>query len=592
MQDKTEKRANLSSIKDLIPYFKDHVSLIVISLVSMLLATFASALHPMLLRIAIDNYIVKGNYPGLVNLSLILLALIFSSYLLNFLGTYCSVILAQRIILKLRVDLYNHITKLAISFLNRTPIGVLITRVSNDTENLSDLISGGGIQLINDFILLALTTGFLVYINWQLALIALCIVPFVIYIVIYFSRILRIAYSFARDALTQLNIYLQENLSGISVIKIFNRKTLNFNKFDEIAKNYKDAVYNALHKDIIFNQIVNFASYTSNALVIIFGGFMVINGKTTIGTLPAFLMYLQYFYTPLRNLGERFNILQDALSSMDKISVILKSEEIIPEPEKPVEIEVKGEIEFKNVTFAYENDIVLDNVAFKIKSGERIAIVGPTGAGKTTIMNLILRLYDVKDGEIFIDSVNIKNFNSRFLRKNIAIVLQDVFIFKGTLLENITLGREDIPKDKVYEAAKYLNVHDFIMSLPNGYDTELTTEGSNLSLGQRQLISFVRALVYEPKILLLDEATASVDTNTERLIQEGIEKLMKGRTSIAIAHRLSTIIGSDRIFVLSAGKIVEEGNHETLINKRGLYYELYTTQFSDDAFLNNNNNQG
>jgi len=536
----------------------------------------------MILRTAIDSYILKGNYPGLLNLSLILLGLIVSNYIFSFLGIYISFIISQRVIFRLRMDLFNHILRLAISFLNRTPVGVLITRVTNDTESLSDLISGGGLQLINDFILLALTTAFLIYINWQLTIIALIITPFLVYIIIYFSRLLRIAYSLARDRLTQLNIYLQENLSGISIIKIFGRKDLNFSKFDEIAQKYRDAVYNALHKDILFNQIVNFSAYISNTLVIIFGGLMVINGRTTIGTLPAFLMYLQYFYNPLRQLGERFNILQDALSSIDKISTILKNKEIIPEPEKPLEIEIKGEIEFKNVTFAYENEIVLNNVSFKIKPGEKIAIVGPTGAGKTTIMNLILRLYDVNDGEILIDSVNIKHLRSDVLRKNIAIVLQDVFIFKGTLLENITLGRTDIPIENVYKAAKYLNAHDFIMSLPNGYDTELTSEGSNLSLGQKQLISFVRALVYNPKILLLDEATSSVDTNTESLIQEGIEKIMKGRTSIAIAHRLSTIIGCDRIFVLDRGKIIEEGNHEELINKRGFYYELYTTQFNEE----------
>lgn len=582
MQAKHNQTTNINALKELIPYFKPELLLVIISLFSMLLATFSSVLQPMILRTAIDSYILKGNYPGLLNLSYIFLALIASNYLFSFLGTYTSFLVSQKIILRIRMDLFNHILELAISFLNRTPVGVLITRVTNDTENLSDLISGGGLQLINDFILLGLTTVFLIYINWQLTLVALVVAPFLIYIIIYFSRILRVAYSKARDRLTQLNIFLQENLSGISIIKIFGRKDLNFSKFDEIAKKYRDAVYNALHKDILFNQIVNLSAYISNTLVIIFGGLMVINGKTSIGTLPAFLMYLQYFYSPLRRLGERFNILQDALSSVDKISSILKNREIIPEPEKPCEIEVKGEIEFKNVTFAYENEIVLNNVSFKIKPGEKIAIVGPTGAGKTTIMNLILRLYDVNDGEILIDSVNIKNFRSDFLRKNIAIVLQDVFIFKGTLMENITLGRTDIPKEKVYEAAKYLNAHDFIMSLPEGYDTELTPEGSNLSLGQKQLISFIRALVYDPKILLLDEATSSVDTNTERLIQEGIEKIMKGRTSIAIAHRLSTIIGCDRIFVLDRGKIIEEGNHEELINKRGFYYELYTTQFNEE----------
>jgi len=582
MQAKHNQKANIKALKEFIPYLKPEFTLVFISLLSMLLSTFSSVLRPMILRTAIDSYILKGNYPGLLNLSLILLGLIVSNYIFSFLGIYISFIISQRVIFRLRMDLFNHILRLAISFLNRTPVGVLITRVTNDTESLSDLISGGGLQLINDFILLALTTAFLIYINWQLTIIALIITPFLVYIIIYFSRLLRIAYSLARDRLTQLNIYLQENLSGISIIKIFGRKDLNFSKFDEIAQKYRDAVYNALHKDILFNQIVNFSAYISNTLVIIFGGLMVINGRTTIGTLPAFLMYLQYFYNPLRQLGERFNILQDALSSIDKISTILKNKEIIPEPEKPLEIGIKGEIEFKNVTFAYENEIVLNNVSFKIKPGERIAIVGPTGAGKTTIMNLILRLYDVNDGEILIDSVNIKHLRSDVLRKNIAIVLQDVFIFKGTLLENITLGRTDIPIENVYKAAKYLNAHDFIMSLPNGYDTELTSEGSNLSLGQKQLISFVRALVYNPKILLLDEATSSVDTNTESLIQEGIEKIMKGRTSIAIAHRLSTIIGCDRIFVLDRGKIIEEGNHEELINKRGFYYELYTTQFNEE----------
>lgn len=582
MKSKNSQRTNLTALKELIPYFKPEMFLVIISLLSMLLSTFAAVLQPIILRTAIDKYILKGNYPGLLNLSYIFLLLIASSYLFNFSGVYTSFLLAQKIILKLRMDLFNHILRLAISFLNKTPVGVLITRVANDTENLSDLISGGGLRLINDFILLALTTAFLIYINWQLTIVALFVAPFLVYVIIYFSRILRVAYSLARDSLTQLNIYLQENLSGISIIKTFNRKELNFSKFDEIAKKYRDAVYDALHKDILFNQIINISSYISNALVIVFGGLMVINGKTTIGTLPAFLMYLQYFYMPLRTLGERFNILQDALSSMDKISTILKNREIIPDPEKPSFAEIKGEIEFKNVTFAYENELVLDNISFKIRQGERIAIVGPTGAGKTTIMNLILRLYDVKEGEILIDSVNIKNFKGEYLRKNIAIVLQDVFIFKGTLMENITLGRTDIPRESVYEASKYLNAHNFIISLPNGYDTELSTEGANLSLGQKQLISFIRALVYNPKILLLDEATSSVDTNTERLIQEGIEKIMKGRTSIAIAHRLSTIISSDRIFVINRGKILEEGNHEELINKRGLYYELYTTQFIEE----------
>jgi ATP-binding cassette, subfamily B, multidrug efflux pump len=578
-------KGSISSIRKLIPYVKPNIVFLVVALVSMLLSTFASALQPMLLRSAIDNYILKGNYVGLMHLSFLIILFAGFTYCFTYVGIYTSFTVAQRAIKSLRMDLFKKILVLSVSFLGKTPIGVLITRITNDTENLSDLISGGALQIVNDFILLTLTTGFLIYINVKLALIALIISPFLVFVLIYFSRLLRVAYGIARDNLTKLNIYLQENLSGVSIIKIFGRKAFNSVVFNKISKNYKDSVYYALSRDIMFNQIINFSSYISNILVIIFGGTMVIKGQATIGTLPAFLMYLQYFYMPLRELGERFNILQDALASIDKISIVLDNDDIIPESKNPINNVINGEIEFKNVTFSYGEEIVLNDVSYKIKAGERIAIVGPTGAGKSTIMNLILRFYDVIGGSILIDGVDIRDLSSKYLRRNIGIVLQDVFIFKSTLLENITLGREDITCEKVYEASRYLNVEEIIKALPNGYDTELTTEGSNLSLGQKQLISFVRALVFEPKILLLDEATSSVDTNTERLIQEGIEKLMKGRTSIVIAHRLSTIVNSDRIFVIDKGKIVEEGNHEVLIKKKGMYYELYTTQFSENNIL-------
>ena len=580
--EREKVKGSISSLRKLIPYLKPNIVFFVVALVSMLISTFASALQPMILRSAIDNYILKGNYPGLIRLSIIVISLAVTTYCFTYVGIYTSFIVAQRAIKSLRMDLFKKILNLSVSYLGKTPIGVLITRITNDTENLSDLISGGALHIINDFILLMLTTGFLIYINFRLAMIALIISPFLVLVLIYFSRLLRVAYGIARDNLTKLNIYLQENLSGVSIIKIFGRIDHNSMVFKKISKNYKDSVFYALSRDIMFNQIINFSSYISNILVVIFGGIMVIKGQATIGTLPAFLMYLQYFYMPLREMGERFNILQDALASIDKISLVLDNQDIIPEPINPSEVTINGEVEFKDVLFSYEDEVVLDKISFKIKAGERVAIVGPTGAGKTTIMSLILRFYDVKGGTILIDGVDIRDLSSKRLRKNIGIVLQDVFIFKATLLENITLGREDISQERVHEASRYLNVEEIIKTLPNGYETELTTEGSNLSLGQKQLISFVRALVFEPKILLLDEATSSVDTNTEKLIQEGIEKLMKGRTSIVIAHRLSTIVNSDRIFVIDKGRIAEEGNHEELIKKKGMYYDLYTTQFAEN----------
>jgi ATP-binding cassette subfamily B protein len=577
------KKASLNILKNLKPYLSKFIGLITVTLSANLAITLLSAIQPMIVKSAIDNYIVPKNFPGLLRLSYLFLGLIILLFFLNLIATYVSYVVAQRTVIQIRKDIFSRLLVLSNSFLGKTPIGVLITRTANDTENLSELMASGALQLINDFLLLFVTVFVLVFFNLRLALITLLISPFVVVLINVFSRILRAAYEKARNNLTLLNIFLQENLSGISIIKLFNRKELNGQQFRTISQKYQRSVLDALKKDVMFNQIINFSSYLSKISVILFGGLMIVNGKITVGTFFAFFMYVDYFYNPLRDLGERFNILQDAAVSMAKIGTVLYNQDIIPETKNPQKCEFEGTITFEDVTFAYEDQKVLDHVSFTIKQGEKIAIVGPTGAGKSTMMNLILRLYDLKEGTIKIDNQDIKTFSLHDLRRHMAIVLQDVFIFKGTVLENITLGRDDISEQMVIEAAKYLNAHDFISNLSHGYQTELNTEGSNLSLGQKQLISFVRALVFNPKILLLDEATSSVDTTTERIIQEGIEKLMKGRTSIVIAHRLSTIIKSDRIFVIKNGKIVEEGNHKDLITKKGFYWDLYTTQFGEEG---------
>jgi len=308
----------------------------------------------------------------------------------------------------------------------------------------------------------------------------------------------------------------------------------------------------------------------------------VIKGDATIGTIPAFLAYLEHFYQPLRDLGERFNIIQDAAASMTKISSILNNTETVPEISSPIQSPIEGKIAFNEVSFKYDTQWVLQKVSFEIAKGEKIAIVGPTGAGKSTIMNLLLRFYDVEDGNILVDGIDIRDYGLNHLRSNMAIVLQDVFIYKETIRNNITLGNPKISDETIVKAAQYLNAYEFIMNQSKGFDTELSVEGSNLSHGQKQLIAFVRTLVHNPKILLLDEATSSVDTQTEKLIQQGIEKLMQGRTSIVIAHRLSTIINSDRIFVIQKGALAEVGSHSELLNKKGLYYQLYTTQFAQN----------
>lgn len=576
------RNADLHVLKHLIPYIKRFKWLVFISLFTSLTATFVSAIQPKLMKTAIDSYILKNDFPGLLRLGYLLIVLLVLSFVFNFMRTYVSYLLAQNTILGLRSDIYHQLLLLSDAYLSKTPLGVLITRTANDTENLSELMSAGAIELINDFILLTISVVLLFTIDWQLTVIALFFSPIVVITILHFSRILREAYNKARNNLTWLNIFLQENLSGISLIKLYSRKILNGNDFKHISSEYRNSVLSALSKDILFNQIINFSSFLSRLLVIFVGGYMILKGRISLGTLPAFLMYVEFFYNPLRNLGERFNIIQDAAVSMTKINTVLNQKEIIPEPIHPNKQPIVGNIAFDQVGFGYLEQEVLHKISFSIKQGQRIAIVGPTGSGKTTIMNLLLRLYDVKEGAIRIDGVDIRDFSLSYLISHIAIALQDVFIFKGTVMDNITLGRTDISSEEIVEAAKFLNAHDFIMQLPKGYKTEINTEGSNLSLGQKQLISFIRALVIKPKILLLDEATSSVDTHTERLIQEGIEKLMQGRTSIAIAHRLSTIIHSDRIIVLKEGNIIEDGTHHDLIALRGFYWKLYTTQFSKE----------
>ena len=576
------EKAQLSILTSLLPYLKKHRSLIFLAGTCLLLSTILSSVQPLILRTAIDQYILKNNYPGLVRISMIFLVFVISSFFLNYAGTYTSFLLAQRTIIDIRNDIFRKLLTLSVSFLGKTPLGVLITRTTNDTENLNELMSSGALQLINNIILLLSTIAFLLYLNWKLTLISLFLLPVVIVLIVVFSKMLRQAYLVSRNNLTRINIYLQENLSGVSLIKIFGRKTKNTDIFKKIATEYRISVYNALRKDILFNQLINMSSYLSRIAVILFGGYMVIRGDATIGTIPAFLAYLEHFYQPLRDLGERFNIIQDAAASMTKISSILNNTDTVPELDTPSQNPIEGKISFEDVSFKYDTQWVLDKVSFSIAKGEKIAIVGPTGAGKSTIMNLLLRFYDVEEGKILVDGVNIRNYELKHLRSNMAIVLQDVFIFKETIRNNITLGNPSISDETIVKAAQYLNAYDFIMNQSKGFETELSVEGSNLSHGQKQLIAFVRTLVYNPKILLLDEATSSVDTQTEKLIQQGIEKLMQGRTSIVIAHRLSTIINSDRIFVIQKGALAEVGNHSELLRKKGLYYQLYTTQFAQN----------
>lgn len=566
--------------KRFLPYFYKYKVLLVITLLSMLISSISSSLLPFYAKKIIDQFIALRSIQNVFLSSAIMVTLSIATYVFKLTQVYIGNLAGQKIMRDIRLDFFSKITRFEIDTFNKEPSGKIITRITNDVENLNELLNSGIIALISDLLLVFFAIFFLLYINPHLALISLIPLPLAIFFAFFLGDKMEKTYERVRDALTKINIHMQESLTGLSVIQVFQNEEKNFKKFDTYAKDFRFTFHRSIMLNVKLRQSINIMSYTSTFLLYLFGGMLAISNKSTIGTIVAFSYYLRYLYGPLEDLSDKFSILQNATSSMKKIDEFLSNnleEENIDSGKK---IEVNGNISLSNVCFSYDNSsLVLDNINLKIKKGEKVAIIGYTGAGKSTLANLVLGFYKPTKGSIFFENEDLIYLNKQELRKNMAIVLQNIFIFKGTVKDNITLG-ENFEEEEVINAAKKIGVHEFIMRLPKGYDTELLTEGKNISLGERQLISFARALVYDPKILILDEATASIDSQTESLIEKGIKELLKGRTSIVIAHRLSTIRNANIIIVLNKGKIVESGTHEDLIKAKGLYYEFYTTQFS------------
>ncbi len=553
---------------------------------------FLGPLRPKLVQVAVDHHIVAGDWSGLQQIILLLIGVLVVEAALSFVNDYLTQWIGQRAIYDIRTKVYRHIQRQSLRFFDRTPVGRLITRVTNDVESLSDMLSAGVVRILGDLFRIVFIASFMFMLEWRLALVTLAVMPLMMAAVVWFRRKVREQYRETRRQLARLNAFLQEHISGMKIVQLFNREAEELRRFREINDAHRQAQIKTVFYFALFWPAVQLVSDTALGLVLWVGGLRALDGTLTLGVLIAFIQYVRQFFEPIRNLSDQYNMLQSAMAGAERIFGLLDQDTALPEPARPVRRErLRGHIEFRNVWFTYdelptdgqEPNWVLRDVSFTVEPGQHLAIVGATGAGKTTIINLLLRFYDVQRGQILVDGHDVRDYALRDLRRHIGLVLQDVFLFSGTVLDNITLGDPSIPFEKVQEAARLIGADRFIDRLPNGYFQDVRERGLTLSHGQRQLLSFVRALVYDPEVLVLDEATSSVDTETEQLIQRAMETLLRGRTAIIIAHRLSTIQHADQILVMHRGEVRERGTHQELLARDGLYRKLYELQFLEQA---------
>lgn len=573
---------DLRVLKRLLQYVKPYkwTFLILISL-TILLATLGP-LRPYLVGITIDNNIATGDYPGLLMMVGIIFGLLLLQSLVQYAHTFLSDWLGQHVIRDIRIKLYRHLLGLKLQFFDRTPIGRLVTRNVSDIETLADVFSQGLAAMLGDLLQLVVILAIMFYTDWRMTLISLSTLPLLIISTYVFKEKIKSAFNEVRNAVANLNSFVQEHITGMSIVQIFNSEDREFKKFKKINNEHKKANLRSVLYYSIYYPVAEVIQAIGIGLLVWYGAKGVIAEFTSIGVLIAFIMYIQMFFRPIRMIADRFNTLQLGIVSTSRIIKLLDSKDHIADNGNIVPEHFKGEVEFKNVWFAYdEENYVLKDISFSAHHGESIALVGATGAGKSSVINILSRFYEINKGSIYVDGINIKEYDLQALRRNIGVVLQDVFLFSGSIRENITLGKTDITESQILHAAELVGALGFIEKLPGGLDYDVMERGATLSVGQRQLISFIRAMVYDPQIIVLDEATSSVDTETETMIQAAIEKVLKGRTSIVIAHRLSTIQRADKILVFDKGEIKESGNHQELLSKNGFYTYLYNVQYKE-----------
>lgn len=560
------------------PYKKQFFGLIGIIILSSILAP----LLPLLIKYTIDGPIATGDYNELALMMAVMIGVLIVQGLVSFVNTYLSGWLGQYIIRDIRVTLYEKIINLRLRFFDQTPIGRLVTRVISDVETLSNVFSDGMAAIAGDILQLVLIIAVMFYTDWKLSLISLSMIPLMLFSTYVFKEKIKDAFNEVRAAVSNLNSFVQEHITGMNIVQIFGSEEAEYEKFEKINIEHRDSNIRSILYYSIYFPVADVIAAAGTGLVVWYGSKQILAQDVTFGTVTAFVMFIGLFFRPIRQLADRFNTLQMGIVSTDRILKLLDSEDFTEnngtyEPET-----VRGKVEFKNVWFAYnEDEYVLKDINFHMNEGETIAFVGATGAGKSSIINLLSRFYDINKGQILIDGVDVHDYELTALRRNIGVVLQDVFLFSDSIENNITLGNPAITHEQIVQAAKLVGVHEFIERLPGGYSYNVMERGSTLSVGQRQLISFVRAMVHNPKITVLDEATSSVDSETEELIQHAIETLMQGRTAIVIAHRLSTIQKADKIIVLDKGEIKEQGTHEELLERNGFYANLYRMQYKE-----------
>ena len=572
----------------LMRYLKPYMRLIVPALALTLVLNLLRILQPKFTQYAIDWYITPGNIAGLKWLALVFLAVLLITFALSYVQTVLLESVGQRVMYDLRSELYRKLQRQEVAYYDRNPVGRVMTRLTSDVDALNELFTSGVIDVLGDLVMIFAIIGMMLWMDWKLTLVALITVPLLSLATSWFRKGARRGYDRVRTRIARINAFLQEHISGAQTVQIFNAERKSLKRFDDINDDYRNANVETIFYYAVFFPLVDLIGAVGVALIIWYGGWRLMgtsDGLLTIGALVAFIQYSQALFQPIRDISDKYNVLQAAIVASHRIFKTLDLPLAVTTPENPLRSgRAVGRIEFQNVWFAYkDDDWVLKDVSFTVEPGQAAALVGHTGSGKTTITNLLMRFYDIQRGRILLDGVDVRDWDLQALHENFAVVLQDVFLFSGTIESNIRLGRTEITDDRVGWAAREVHAERFIKRLHDGYKTEVKERGAGLSVGQKQLISFARALAFDPALLILDEATSSIDTETEQLIQQAIERVMRNRTSLVVAHRLSTIQRADRIIVLHHGEVREQGTHQELLTQRGLYWRLYKLQYADDS---------